>query len=99
VAIVAVFIIISAETGNYHANIYFFCFLTKKEQGKIIAEIDKTQARNMLSAAESQTRQTNGALARMKQLNDNGSLAEIKRSKAAMFSGRIQISQEKRHYS
>ena len=46
--------------------------------GQLIAEMDKTQARNMLAAAEAQMKQANDALARMKQLHDNGSLAEIK---------------------
>jgi len=46
--------------------------------GQLIAEIDKTQARNLVTAAEAQMRQANDALQRMKQLHDNGSLAEIK---------------------
>ncbi len=46
--------------------------------GQLIAEMDKTQARNMLAAAEAQMKQANDALARMKQLYDNGSLPEIK---------------------
>ena len=46
--------------------------------GQLIAEMDKTQAQNMLAAAEAQMKQANDALARMKQLHDNGSLAEIK---------------------
>ncbi len=46
--------------------------------GQLIAEMDKTQARNMLAAAEAQMKQANDALTRMKQLHDNGSLPEIK---------------------
>ncbi len=46
--------------------------------GQLIAEMDKTQAQNMLAAAEAQMRQANDALARMKQLHDNSSLPEIK---------------------
>lgn len=46
--------------------------------GQLIAEMDKTQARNMLAAAEAQMKQANDALVRMQQLHDNGSLAEIK---------------------
>lgn len=46
--------------------------------GQLIAEMDKTQAQNMLAAAEAQMKQANDALARMKQLHDNGSLPEIK---------------------
>ena len=42
--------------------------------GQLIAEMDKTQAQNMLAAAEAQMKQANDALARMKQLHDNGSL-------------------------
>ena len=46
--------------------------------GQLIAEMDKTQAQNMLAAAEAQMKQANDAIARMKQLHDNGSLPEIK---------------------
>ncbi len=46
--------------------------------GQLIAEIDPTQSKNLLSAAESQMKQANDALERMKLLHDNGSLAEIK---------------------
>lgn len=46
--------------------------------GQLIAEMDKTQAQNMLAAAEAQMKQANDALVRMKQLHDNGSLPEIK---------------------
>ena len=46
--------------------------------GQLTAEMDKTQAQNMLAAAEAQMKQANDALTRMKQLHDNGSLPEIK---------------------
>ena len=46
--------------------------------GQLIAEMDKTQAQNMLAAAEAQMKQASDALARMQQLHDNGSLADIK---------------------
>ena len=46
--------------------------------GQLIAELDKTQAQNMLAAAEAQMKQANDALVRMKQLHDNGSLPDIK---------------------
>ncbi len=46
--------------------------------GQVIAEIDDTQSRNMLSAAESQMKQANDVLERMQLLHDNGSLAEMK---------------------
>ena len=47
-------------------------------KGQLIAELDKTQARNLLSNAEAQLKQANDAYNRMKQLHDNNSLAEIK---------------------
>lgn len=46
-------------------------------QGQIIAEIDKTQAENMLSAAEAQMKQANDAYKRLKQLHDNNSLPDM----------------------
>jgi len=46
--------------------------------GQLIAEIDPTQSKNLLAAAEAQMKQANDALERMKQLHDNGSLAEMK---------------------
>ncbi len=46
--------------------------------GQLIAEIDPTQSKNLLVAAESQMKQANDALERMKLLHDNGSLAEMK---------------------
>lgn len=47
-------------------------------RGQLIAELDKTQAQNLLSNAEAQLKQANDAYNRMKQLHDNNSLAEIK---------------------
>jgi len=47
-------------------------------KGQLIAEIDKTQATNMVHAAEAQLKQANDALARMKQLHDANSLPDIK---------------------
>lgn len=46
-------------------------------RGQIIAEIDKTQAENMLSAAEAQMEQANDAYKRLKQLHDNNSLPDM----------------------
>ncbi len=46
--------------------------------GQLIAEMDATQSKNLLAAAEAQMKQANDALERMKLLHDNGSLAEIK---------------------
>ncbi len=47
------------------------------KQGQLIAEIDKTQARNMLAAAQAQMEQANDAYERLKQLHDNNSLPEM----------------------
>lgn len=47
-------------------------------KGQLIAELDETQARNMLATAEAQMQQANDALARMKQLHEAGSLPDIK---------------------
>ncbi len=46
--------------------------------GALIAETDPTQSKNLLAAAEAQMKQANDVLARMQQLHDNGSLAEMK---------------------
>ncbi len=46
--------------------------------GQLIAEIDPTQSKNLLAAAEAQMKQANDALERMRLLHDNGSLAEMK---------------------
>ena len=44
---------------------------------QLLAEMDDTQARNVLSGAEAQMTQANDALARYKMLHDNGSLPEV----------------------
>ena len=46
-------------------------------RGQLIAEMDDTQARNLLKGAEAQMNQANDALARYKMLHDNGSLPEV----------------------
>jgi RND family efflux transporter MFP subunit len=46
-------------------------------KGQLIAEMDDTQARNLLSGAEAQMAQANDALERYKMLHDNGSLPEV----------------------
>ena len=46
-------------------------------KGQLIAEMDDTQARNLLSGAEAQMTQANDALERYKMLHDNGSLPEV----------------------
>lgn len=47
-------------------------------KGQLIAQLDDTQARNMLATAEAQMAQATDALVRMKQLHDSGSLPDIK---------------------
>ena len=46
-------------------------------RGQLIAEMDDTQARNLLNGAEAQMNQANDALERYKLLHDNGSLPEV----------------------
>ncbi|MBP3213343.1 MAG: efflux RND transporter periplasmic adaptor subunit [Bacteroidaceae bacterium] len=48
------------------------------QKGQFIAEMDATQARNMLANCEAQMRQANDALERMKQLHDQNALPEVK---------------------
>jgi len=47
-------------------------------QGQLLAELDDTQARNMLDAAKASNRQAEDAIGRYKQLYEKGSLAESK---------------------
>ena len=47
-------------------------------KGQLIAELDDTQARNMLATAQAQMEQANDGLARMKQLHEAGSLPDVK---------------------
>ena len=47
------------------------------KKGELIAELDKTQAENMLIAAKAQMEQANDAYKRLKQLHDNNSLPEM----------------------
>lgn len=47
-------------------------------KGQLIAELDKTQAKNAVAMAEAMMTQANDALARMKQLHDNNSLPDMK---------------------
>lgn len=47
-------------------------------EGQLLAELDDTQARNMLDAAKATATQAEDAIARYKQLYDKGSLAEAK---------------------
>lgn len=45
-------------------------------RGQLIAELDDTQARNMLAAAEAQSRQAEDALTRYSQLHEQGSMTD-----------------------
>lgn len=55
----------------------YVCEGQKVKKGQPIAEIDKTQALNMLSTAEAQMQQANDSYHRLKQLHENKSLPEI----------------------
>ena len=46
-------------------------------KGQLLAEMDDTQARNLLQGAEAQIAQANDAYKRYKMLHDNGSLPEV----------------------
>ena len=47
------------------------------KKGQLLAELDKTQAQNMLATAQAQMMQANDAFNRLKQLHDNNSLPEM----------------------
>lgn len=49
----------------------------KVKKGQLIAEMDRTQAQNMLAAAQAMMTQAKDAEARMKQLHDNHSLPDM----------------------
>ncbi|WP_036911924.1 efflux RND transporter periplasmic adaptor subunit [Prevotella sp. FD3004] len=67
-------------------------------RGQLIAEMDDTQARNLLSGAEAQMTQTNDALARYKMLHDNGSLPEVQwveiQSKVAQAKSQLEVAKK-----
>ena len=67
-------------------------------KGQLIAEMDDTQARNLLSGAEAQMTQANDALARFKMLHDNGSLPEVKwveiQSKVAQAKSQLEVARK-----
>ncbi len=67
-------------------------------RGQLIAVMDDTQARNMLSAAEAQMTQANDALARYKMLYDNGSLPEVQwveiQSKVAQAQSQLEVAKK-----
>ncbi len=68
-------------------------------RGQLIAEMDDTQARNLLSGAEAQMTQANDALERFKMLHDNGSLPEVQwveiQSKVAQAKSQLEVAKKK----
>ena len=67
-------------------------------RGQLIAEMDNTQARNLLVGAEAQMAQANDALERYKMLHDNGSLPEVQwveiQSKVAQAKSQLEIAKK-----
>ena len=67
-------------------------------RGQLLAEIDDTQARNLLSGAEAQMTQANDALERYQMLHDNGSLPEVQwveiQSKVAQAKSQLEVAKK-----
>lgn len=67
-------------------------------KGQLIAEMDDTQARNLLNGAEAQMAQANDALERYKMLHDNGSLPEVQwveiQSKVAQAKSQLEVAKK-----
>ncbi len=67
-------------------------------KGQLIAEMDDTQARNMLSSAEAQMTQASDALQRYGMLHDNGSLPEAQwveiQSKVAQAKAQLAVAKK-----
>jgi len=67
-------------------------------RGQLLAEIDDTQARNLLSGAEAMMEQANDALKRYGQLHDNGSLPEVQwvevQSKVAQAQSQLEVARK-----
>ena len=67
-------------------------------RGQLIAEMDDTQARNLLSGAEAQMMQANDALQRYQMLHDNGSLPEVQwveiQSKVAQAKSQLEVAKK-----
>lgn len=67
-------------------------------RGQLIAEMDDTQARNLLSGAEAQMAQANDALSRYQILHDNGSLPEVQwveiQSKVAQAKSQLEVARK-----
>jgi len=67
-------------------------------RGQLIAEMDDTQARNLLSGAEAAMTQANDALERYKMLHDAGSLPEVQwvevQSKVAQARSQLEVARK-----
>ena len=67
-------------------------------RGQLLAEMDDTQARNVLSGAEAQMAQANDALERYRMLHDNGSLPEVQwveiQSKVAQAKAQLEVARK-----
>lgn len=67
-------------------------------KGQLIAEMDDTQARNVLSGAEAQMAQANDALQRYGMLHENGSLPEVQwveiQSKVAQAKAQLEVAKK-----
>ena len=67
-------------------------------RGQLIAEMDDTQARNLLAGAEAQMNQANDALERYKMLHNNGSLPEVQwveiQSKVAQAKSQYEVAKK-----
>jgi RND family efflux transporter MFP subunit len=67
-------------------------------RGQLIAEMDDTQARNLLSSAEAQMTQADDALQRYQLLHDNGSLPEVQwvdiQSKVAQAKSQLEVARK-----
>ena len=67
-------------------------------RGQLLAEIDDTQARSLLSAAEAQMAQANDALERYKMLHEGGSLPEVQwveiQSKVAQAQSQLEVARK-----
>jgi len=67
-------------------------------RGQLLAEMDDTQARNLLSGAEAAMSQANDALQRYQMLHDNGSLPEVQwveiQSKVAQAKSQLEVAKK-----
>lgn len=67
-------------------------------RGQLIAEMDDTQARNLLAGAEAQMTQATDAFERYKMLHDNGSLPEVQwveiQSKVAQAKSQLEVAKK-----